>query len=362
MLQWIVTAGLWLVGGVDGEGSPGAGDCRSRQIRRARWRLRQRSASRRLCLRPVCGPGRRLCAASAAGHAQPRLTCAAWRRWPPRTLRRMGVAPHLAMGSPAGRPRSDQRSGLHARHAYCGAPAGVNTAALSVLLPAVLSESRWGMPDAPDALLRVLEGHGGRVWAVAFAPDGRTLASAGDDGRLACGIHDRQPDHGPGGSPWPGLGGYLRARWRHARKRRKRRDGAVIGPRGWQPDHRPARPYWAGSRGRLRARRSHARKRRPRPDGAAVGPHDRHADHRFGRPHRRGATEEVATEPVVPMPRTPGVSQGPASAAGEAVTATERRYYERRHLGARHRYPGSRRLLPRQRPDNGQPHAGARAR
>jgi len=39
----------------------------------------------------------------------------------------------------------------------------------------------WGLASLPAALRRVLTGHTDWVRAVAFAPDGRRLASAGDD-------------------------------------------------------------------------------------------------------------------------------------------------------------------------------------
>ena len=64
------------------------------------------------------------------------------------------------------------------------APAEVDVSGLSMLLPSRLLEPRWGLPEAPGALIRVLEGHGDWVNGVAFSPDARTLASAGDDRSL----------------------------------------------------------------------------------------------------------------------------------------------------------------------------------
>ena len=50
-------------------------------------------------------------------------------------------------------------------------------------LPALIN--KWPLPDLPHpALQRALTGHTGRVSAVAIAPDGTWLATAGDDGTV----------------------------------------------------------------------------------------------------------------------------------------------------------------------------------
>jgi WD40 repeat protein len=65
-----------------------------------------------------------------------------------------------------------------------GAPAALDVATLESLLPTQVLTARWGLPGAPAALTRVLEGHAGWVGGVAFSPDGSLLASAGTDGSV----------------------------------------------------------------------------------------------------------------------------------------------------------------------------------
>jgi WD40 repeat protein len=60
------------------------------------------------------------------------------------------------------------------------APPGIDLATLTPLLPATYLLPQWGVAP-PPALRRVLEGHTGRVMALTFSPNGRILASAGDD-------------------------------------------------------------------------------------------------------------------------------------------------------------------------------------
>jgi WD40 repeat protein len=56
--------------------------------------------------------------------------------------------------------------------------------ALASLFPRVTLTPRRSLSTATDALERVVTGHGGGVWSVAWSPGGRRLASAGLDGTL----------------------------------------------------------------------------------------------------------------------------------------------------------------------------------
>jgi WD40 repeat protein len=96
--------------------------------------------------------------------------------WLQRTLTRWGHL--LNQNSTAGDVAVTLASRVHE------APAPVDTSGLGLLLPDCYLTPRWGLPDAGTGLERVLEAHSGAVYCIAFAPDGRLLASAGGDGTV----------------------------------------------------------------------------------------------------------------------------------------------------------------------------------
>jgi len=67
-------------------------------------------------------------------------------------------------------------------------PESVDLAELSPLLPTPYLSTRWGLTPPPDTLVRVLTGHTGLVYALAWSPEGTHLACAGNDGQVL--VHD----------------------------------------------------------------------------------------------------------------------------------------------------------------------------
>jgi hypothetical protein len=63
-------------------------------------------------------------------------------------------------------------------------PEGVDPGRLTPLLPNPHLKVRWGLTSPDTALVRVLTGHPGGVWALAWSSDGSRLASGGADGEV----------------------------------------------------------------------------------------------------------------------------------------------------------------------------------
>jgi WD40 repeat protein len=123
-------------------------------------------------------------------------------RWVGARLERFGPAAPAADLAAAGTPRAARLRAVLARTAHLLAPAELTGAVVDVLHSRVADDPYWGPqvtllrdtcqrprlvnhwmpPDLADpALRRVLAGHGQTVRAVAVAPDGSWLVSAGQD-------------------------------------------------------------------------------------------------------------------------------------------------------------------------------------
>jgi hypothetical protein len=126
-------------------------------------------------------------------------------RWAGARLERFGPAAPAADLAAGGTPRSARLQAALAHAAHLLAPTEPARAVVDILHSRVAADLDWGpqvtalrnicprprlvnnwpLPDLPDsALQRVLTGHAGGVAAVAIAPDGTWLATAGDDGTV----------------------------------------------------------------------------------------------------------------------------------------------------------------------------------
>ena len=231
-------------------------------------------------------------------------------------LRRSGPAAVEADLARSGSPTAGRLRRVVAQNAHLLGPAEPPAAVITTFtsrlggipelasqLPALRSGLRawtawpsWPPPDLPsDALIRVLTGHRGPVRAVAIAPDGTWLATAGerrDGADLGRGRHPPRHPHRPrrrgargGDRPGRDLAGH---------RRRRGRDGADLG-RGRHPPRHPHRPRRRGDRGGDRPGRDLAGHRRRRRDGADLG-RGRHPPRHPHRPRRLGDAVAIAPD------------------------------------------------------------------
>ena len=138
----------------------------------------------------------------AAGRAAEAAEVAADLRWVGARLQASGPAGPYADLALTGTPRANRLGRVLGQAAHLLAPTDPPQSLIDILYSRVSHDPDWGAqtgaltadrkpprlinkwppPDLPDpALRRTLAGHGGPVTAVAIAPDGTWLASAGDD-------------------------------------------------------------------------------------------------------------------------------------------------------------------------------------
>ena len=149
---------------------------------------------------------------------------------------------------------------------------GVDSARLDPLLPRPSLHLRWGLTPPVTALIRVLTGHTGSVWAVGWSPDGSRLVSGGDDGTV------RVWEAGSGRlvhTLTGHTGGVRAVAWSPERdpagQRRRRRHGAGVGGGVGSAGAHPDRAHRLGVGGGVVPGRDSAGQQRRRPDGAGVG-------------------------------------------------------------------------------------------
>ena len=261
-------------------------------------------------------------------------------------LRRSGPAAVEADLARSGSPTAGRLRRVVAQNAHLLGPAEPPAAVITTFtsrlggipelasqLPALRSGLRawtawpsWPPPDLPsDALIRVLTGHDGWVYAVAIAPDGTWLATGGDDGTVRTWAADGTPratltGHdgrvyavaiAPDGT-WLATGGG---------------DGTV---RIWAADGTPRATltgHRGGDRGGDRPGRDLAGHRRRRRDGADLG-RGRHPPRHPHRPPRLGVRggDRARTGPGWPPAATtgrcgPGPRTAPPAPPSPATTA-----------------------------------------